>query len=96
MEGDPISSALTRKKAPASFVYTSMRKQKRRFVFLCSLSFPAHIHQYPAQVLGGRFRNVMPSDLFAPGSMAVMSLPSAGARYAGEASRDKLRQMYRR
>ena len=48
------------------------------------------------QVLGGRFRSVMPSDLFAPGAMAVMSLPSPGARYAGDASRDKLRQMYQR
>ena len=38
----------------------------------------------------------MPSDLFGPGAMAVMSLPSPGARYAGEASRDKLRQMFRR
>ena len=38
----------------------------------------------------------MPSDLFAPGAMAVESLPSPGSQYASEVSRGELARLFRR
>ena len=48
------------------------------------------------QVMGGRFRNVMPSDLFAPGAMATTSLPARGPQYATDATKKKLLELFKR
>lgn len=49
-----------------------------------------------AQLLGGRFRNMLPSDLFMRGSFARQSLPAPGPGYATEATKQKLRDFMRR
>lgn len=46
--------------------------------------------------MGGRYRNVMPSDLFKRGALARGSLPAPGKRYASENFRDELRILMRR
>lgn len=48
------------------------------------------------KLMGGRFRNLMPSDLFKPGSLARGSLPAPGAQYASEMFRDELKILMRR
>lgn len=49
-----------------------------------------------AQVMGGRFRSVMPSNLAKVGAIARESLPAAGVEYASDANRRELLRMYRR
>eukprot|EP00884_Botryococcus_braunii_P002018 jgi/Botrbrau1/11817/Bobra.0224s0016.1 len=44
------------------------------------------------KMLGGRFRNTLPSDLFQRGSFAVESLPATGSVYASETHKAKLRR----
>ncbi|KAL3159584.1 hypothetical protein ABBQ38_009997 [Trebouxia sp. C0009 RCD-2024] len=48
------------------------------------------------KMMGGRYRNVMPSDLFKRGALARGSLPAPGKRYASENFRDELRILMRR
>ena len=48
------------------------------------------------QMMGGRYRNVMPSDLFKRGALARGSLPAPGKQYASENFRDELRILMRR
>jgi hypothetical protein len=48
------------------------------------------------QMMGGRFRNVMPSDLFMPGALARGSLPAAGKEYASDTFRGELKILMRR
>lgn len=48
------------------------------------------------QMMGGRFRNVMPSDLFKPGALAHGSLPAAGKEYASDTFRQELKILMRR
>lgn len=50
----------------------------------------------PVQVMGGRFRSVMPSDLSRVGAIARESLPAAGVEYATEANRVELARFFRR
>ena len=47
-------------------------------------------------MMGGKFRNLMPSDLFKAGAMARESLPAAGKQYAHENNRRELKLMMRR
>lgn len=64
---------------------------------LCkAVNFAASVKGETVQALGGRFRSVLPSDLFAPGAMAVESIPSPGAQYANEVSRGELARLFRR
>lgn len=46
--------------------------------------------------MGGRYRNVMPSDLFKRGALARGSLPAPGKQYASENFKDELRILMRR
>lgn len=48
------------------------------------------------QMMGGRFRSVMPSDLFKPGALARGSLPAAGKEYASDTFRGELKILMRR
>ena len=48
------------------------------------------------QVMGGRFRSVMPSDLFKPGAMARESLRAPGRDYASSVNREELQRLMRR
>ena len=48
------------------------------------------------QLMGGRFRNMMPSDLFHAGAMARESLPAAGREYARDVPRRELLRMLKR
>lgn len=48
------------------------------------------------QLIGGRFRNMMPSDLFHAGAMARESLPAAGRGYATDVPRRELLRMLKR
>lgn len=48
------------------------------------------------QLMGGKFRNLMPSDLFKAGAMARESLPALGKQYAVERQRGELKLMMRR
>ena len=48
------------------------------------------------QMMGGRYCNVMPSDLFKRGALARGSLPAPGKQYASETFRDELRILMRR
>ncbi len=47
-------------------------------------------------MMGGRFRSVMPSDLFKPGALARGSLPAAGKVYASDTFRGELKILMRR
>lgn len=47
-------------------------------------------------MMGGRYRNVMPSDLFKRGALARGSLPAPGKQYASENFREELRILMRR
>ena len=48
------------------------------------------------QALGGRFRSLLPSDLFWPGALAVESLPAPSAKYAAVEHRGELYRLFRR
>ena len=48
------------------------------------------------QMMGGRFRSVMPSDLFKPGAMARESLRAPGRDYASTINREELQRLMRR
>lgn len=48
------------------------------------------------KVMGGKSRNLMPSDLFKAGAMAHESLPALGKQYAGDLGRKELKVMMRR
>ena len=48
------------------------------------------------QMMGGRFRSVMPSDLVFPGACAVESLPAPGSEYASQAAKGELRRLFAR
>ena len=48
------------------------------------------------QSLGGRFRSLLPSDLFWPGAMAMESLPAPSAQYAASEHRGELYRLFRR
>lgn len=48
------------------------------------------------QMMGGRFRNMMPSDLFKPGACARESLPARSANYASEVNRGELKHLMHR
>ena len=48
------------------------------------------------QLMGGRFRNMMPSDLFHAGAIARESLPAAGRQYATDVPRRELLRMLKR
>ena len=48
------------------------------------------------QFMGGRFRSVMPSDLFKPGAMARESLRAPGRDYASSVNREELQRLMRR
>jgi hypothetical protein len=48
------------------------------------------------QMMGGRFRNLMPSDLFQVGACARESLPARSGGYASEVSRGELKQLMHR
>ncbi|KAK9834883.1 hypothetical protein WJX81_006337 [Elliptochloris bilobata] len=48
------------------------------------------------KALGGRFRSLLPSDLFWPGAMAMESLPAPSAKYAASEHRGELFRLFRR
>uniref|UniRef100_A0A061S4S6 Uncharacterized protein n=1 Tax=Tetraselmis sp. GSL018 TaxID=582737 RepID=A0A061S4S6_9CHLO len=48
------------------------------------------------KVLGGRFRNVLPSHLARPGAFAFQSILAPGARYCTPAQKNELRRMFHR
>lgn len=48
------------------------------------------------QMMGGRFRSIMPSDLFKPGAMARESLRAPGRDYASTVNREELQRLMRR
>ena len=48
------------------------------------------------QMMGGRFRSVMPSNLIYPGACAVESLPAPGSEYASQAAKGELRRLFAR
>jgi len=48
------------------------------------------------QMMGGRFRSVMPSNLVYPGACAIESLPAPGTQYASEAAKGELRRLFAR
>lgn len=51
----------------------------------------------PVQAMKGRFRSILPSDLFRAGAHAVESLPATrGADYASEVNRGELIRLMRR
>ena len=48
------------------------------------------------QMMGGRFRSVMPSNLVYPGACAIESLPAPGSEYASHAAKGELRRLFAR
>ncbi len=48
------------------------------------------------QMMGGRFRSVMPSNLIYPGACAIESLPAPGSEYASQAAKGELRRLFAR
>ncbi len=48
------------------------------------------------QLMGGRFRNLMPSNLLHPGACAVESLPAPGNEYASQMAKGELRRLFKR
>lgn len=48
------------------------------------------------KVLGGRYRNVMPSNLIRPGALARSSIPSRGRNYANEVEAGLIKDLYKR
>lgn len=48
------------------------------------------------QLMGGRFRNLMPSSLLHPGACAVESLPAPGSEYASQMAKGELRRLFKR
>jgi hypothetical protein len=48
------------------------------------------------QLMGGRFRNLMPSDLVKPGACTVESLPAPGNEYASQMAKGELRRLFHR
>lgn len=48
------------------------------------------------QMMGGRFRSVMPSNLVYPGACAIESLPAPGSEYASQAAKGELRRLFAR
>jgi hypothetical protein len=46
--------------------------------------------------MGGRFRNLMPSNLLHPGACAVESLPAPGSEYASQMAKGELRRLFKR
>ena len=49
------------------------------------------------QLMGGRFRSLLPSDLFKAGACARESLPAPrGAEYASEINKEELKRIFRR
>ncbi|BDA44783.1 hypothetical protein COCOBI_06-2610 [Coccomyxa sp. Obi] len=48
------------------------------------------------KLMGGRFRNLMPSSLLHPGACAVESLPAPGSEYASQMAKGELRRLFKR
>jgi hypothetical protein len=48
------------------------------------------------QLMGGRFRNLMPSSLLSPGACAVESLPAPGSEYASQMAKGELKRLFHR
>ncbi len=48
------------------------------------------------QLMGGRFRNLMPSSLLHAGACAVESLPAPGSEYASQMAKGELRRLFLR
>ncbi|EIE18854.1 hypothetical protein COCSUDRAFT_59782 [Coccomyxa subellipsoidea C-169] len=48
------------------------------------------------KLMGGRFRNLMPSSLLRPGACAVESLPAPGSEYASQMAKGELKRLFHR
>ena len=62
----------------------------------CSTLGPADIPSRPAQVYGGNFSRLMPSDLRAPGAFARNSVPVSAGDYASETQKGQLISIFKR
>lgn len=87
--------------AQASFTVRRLCENNGRFESIELISrekalFYALFGLVAYKVLGGRLRNVMPSDVIRPGAHAHSSIPSRGIRYANDVESGLIKDLFKR
>ncbi|XP_024518152.1 uncharacterized protein LOC112341759 [Selaginella moellendorffii] len=70
------------------------KSRKRKMPSVGDLVLHAAVGMVLFKILGGHYRNVMPSSLSHPGALSRYSVPARGSRYAGDVEAQLVRDLF--